>query len=195
MTLNIQKGKHPKIDLEVSRVEAKVWYDLEFYKHHYLSFNLNPSAICLLFTWNKQPIGFVALLNTPGKDHPYDMAVSRLVILPEYQGLGLTSKLLNFCGGIISTKYEGARLCIKTIHEKVGQFLEHSPNWRPSCTNLKYRPDLDKKTQKLRKGLSRPSYCYIYCGEKLYGYENLIQSIHQTRQEKAGVQEFCFSFD
>lgn len=188
MTLNICKGKHPPICLKASRVEAKVWYDLEFYKHHYLTSNLNTSAICLLFTWENNPVAFVALLNAPGKDHPYDMSVSRLVILPEYQGLGLTSKILNFCGGIITNKYEGARLCIKTIHEKVGQFLEHSPNWRPSCTNLKFRKDLEGKKFHLRKGFSRASFCYIYCGNAIKGYEDLVQPIHNAREQKQGVQ-------
>lgn len=188
MNLNICKGKHPPIHLKASRVEPRVWYDLEFSKHHYLSSELNPSAICLLFTWNSQPVAFVALLNTPRKNLPNDMAVSRLVILPEYQGLGLTSILLNFCGGIISNKGNGARLNIKTIHEKVGRYLENSSNWKPTTHNQKYRKDLEGKTFKKNIGFARSSYCYVYCGQKIKGYDNLLQPIKNIREQKQGVQ-------
>lgn len=192
MKLNICKGERPEIKLQVCRVEPTVWRDLEFAKHHYLSSELNPSAICLMFTWNNQPVAFVALLNTPRRNLPNDMAVSRLVILPEYQGLGFTSTLLNFCGGIISNRGNGARLNIKTIHEKVGKFLESSPNWKPTTHNQKYRKDLEGKTFEKNIGFARSSFCYVYCGQKISGYENLIQPIMKAREQKAGVQEFDF---
>lgn len=192
MKVNICKGHRPKIDLNVYRVEPIVWKDMEFYKHHYLSSELNPSAICLMFTWNSQPVAFVALLNTPRKGLPNDMAVSRLVILPEYQGLGLSSVILNFCGGIISNKGNGARLNIKTIHDKVGTFLEKSTNWKPTSHNQKYRKDLEGKVFEKNIGFARSSYCYVYCGQKISGYENLIQPILKARENKVGVQEFCF---
>ncbi len=188
MHFEINKGDRPRVDLCVSRVEPTIWRDLEFYKHHYLSSELNKSAKCLLFTWNKNPIGFVALLNTPRKGLPHDMGVSRLVIYPQYQGLGLSSQILNFCGGIVANMGDDYRLCIKTIHEKVGKFLENSPQWKATVHNQKYRKDLENKVFEKNLGLSRSSYCYVYCGNKIKGYDDLLANIDFIREKHNGVQ-------
>lgn len=192
MKLDIVKGQRPEINLTVFRVESKVWWDLEFYKHHYLTNELNKSAKCFLFTWEKHPVAFIAILNTPRKGLPHDMAVSRMVVLPEFQGLGLSSEILNFCGGIISSMGDDYRLLIKTIHEKIGRFLENSKDWKPTLHNQKYRKDLEGKKFEKNLGLARSSYCYAYCGKKLEGYEDLLAPIQITRERAYGIQELDF---
>ena len=88
--VNHKKGERPYIRLTVRRCEPSVWN--LFRTHHYLTQELNKSCKCLLFEWNGIPIGFVGILNTPRKGIPYGCAISRMVILPDYQGLGLSTK-------------------------------------------------------------------------------------------------------
>lgn len=192
MKINLKKGERPNINLCVYRVEADVWWILDFYKHHYLTNELNVSSKCLLFTWEKNPVAFVAILNTPRKGLPHDMSVSRLVVLPEYQGLGVSSFILNFCGGIVCSMGSDYRLLIKTIHEKVGKFLGDSHDWRPTTHNQKYRKDLEGKKFENNLGLARSSFCYVYCGEKIKGYEDLLQPIKNIREKHYGIQELDF---
>ena len=101
--VNHKKGERPQIKLTVRRVEPTVWYSMGFSKEHYLTADLNKSCKCLLFEWNNIPIGFVGILNTPRKGIPYGCSVSRIVILPDYQGLGLSTQIFNFVGGIVKS--------------------------------------------------------------------------------------------
>lgn len=65
-----------------------------FRKYHYLNTDLNPSARCYLLTANDNIAGFMAILPFPHPVRPYKK-VHRLVILPDYQGLGLGIVFLN----------------------------------------------------------------------------------------------------
>ena len=69
--INECKKCKPNIELKVQRTESNVWFDLQFYKHHYLTESLNKSCKCLLFMWNGVPGGFVGLLNSPRKGMPW----------------------------------------------------------------------------------------------------------------------------
>lgn len=182
--INHKKGEKIDIKLSVKRVEPNVWYDLGFYKHHYLTSNLNKSCKCLLFTWNNIPVGFVGLLNTPRKGLPYDMSISRIVILPDFQGLGLSSKIINFCGGIVKSLGDNYRLLIKTIHELMGEYLTHSDKWTPTAFNGKERIKTNYESGKYNNRLQRKSYCFKYIGETIYGYENLLKPINELRKAK-----------
>ena len=174
----------PKINLTVRRVEAKEWYDLNFYKHHYLTESLNKSCKCLLFLWDDTPVAFVGLLNTPRKGMPYGHSISRIVILPDYQGLGLSSIILNFCGGILKSLGDEYILYIKTIHEKMGAFLEKSKTWSPTSYNGKIRTNTDFEGEKYKNRLERKSFCFKYIGEPIIGYEELLKPINKLRKNK-----------
>lgn len=182
--INECKKCKPNIELKVQRTESNVWFDLQFYKHHYLTENMNKVCKCLLFTWDDVPIAFVGLLNMPSKGHPNNITISRIVILPEFQGLGLSSKILNFCGGIVKACGEDFNLYIKTIHEKMGEGLERNKMWNPTSYNGKLRKDSNDVSGKYKKRLQRPSYCYRYDGEPLYGYEELMKPIAELRKNK-----------
>lgn len=185
--INKCKKCKPEINLKVQRVEANVWYDLNFANHHYLTEKLNKSCKCFLFTWDDVPVAFVGILNTPSKGRPFNMAISRIVILPEFQGLGLSSKILNFCGGIVKACGEEYNLYIKTIHEKMGEGLERNSLWNPTGYNGKLRKDSNDVSGKYKKRLQRASYCYRYDGEPLYGYEEIMKPISDLRKIKREI--------
>ena len=174
----------PHIQLTVQRVEASEWKNLQFDKHHYLTSNINPSCKCLLFKWGDIPIAFVGILNTPRKGLPHDCSISRLVIFPDYQGLGLSSIILNFCGSIVKAMGEDYRLLIKTIHTKMGKHLTKCNEWEPTAFNCKARTKTEYEKGKYNNRFERTSYCFKYVGEPLYGYEELMLPINDLRKNK-----------
>lgn len=182
--INHRKGERPKIDLKVRRVEPRVWETLGFYKHHYLTEKLNPSCKCFLFEWNGVPVAFVGILNTPRKGLPYDMAISRMVILPDYQGLGLSKPILDFCGRIIKGLGEEYRLMIKTAHTKMGLMLEHNPKWTPTQFNGKTRKKQTWEAGKYNNRLTRRSFCYLYDGDATTKYSDILLPIAEMRKRK-----------
>ena len=181
--VNHKKGERPPIHLTVRRVEPSVWH--LFKEHHYLSAELNKSCKCLLFEWNGVPIAFVAVINTPRNRMPYAMAISRIVVLPDFQGLGLSTMIFNFVGGIVkslSTEDREYRLFIKTAHRKFGEALSKNPLVRSTTFDKKeFKHPFDKK---YRNRLTRKSYCKEYIGPKIDGYQHLLKPISEMRKEK-----------
>ena len=153
-------NNRPNIELTVQRVESNVWYDLGFYKYHYMTTDLNKSCKCLLFSWNNVPVAFMAIINQPSKGQPWGHRVSRMVILPNFQGLGLARKILDFCGGIVKTIHPNAEFYMKTIHDNMGRMLERNPKWNPTAYNGKIRKKRDDEGGKYHNRLLRESYCY-----------------------------------
>ena len=181
------KGERPNIKLTVRRVESNVWNI--FKDHHYLTSDFNKSCKCLLFEWNNIPVAFVGILNTPRRGIPYGCSVSRIVILPDYQGLGLSTEIFNFVGGIVKSLSDDEhdyRLYIKTAHSKFGEALSRNPNVRATQFDGKGR---DKKAvehdnHRYRNRLTRVSYCKEYIGDKIDGFQDMLRPIGELRKEK-----------
>ena len=173
----------PKINLQVSRVEPKTW---DFFKaHHYLTEDVNKSCKFLLFEWNEKPIGIVAVINQGGKGRESAVAISRIVILPDYQGLGIG---IHICE-LVCAFFKNSGACatyIKTIHPALGKYMSKSKNWQPTSMNGKIgRNDVNAKNRK-----SRPSYCYEYVGESKSGYEELFLPIDKMRYKHEHKNQF-----
>lgn len=183
-----KKGERPKIELTVRRVEPSVWDSLEFAKYHYLTSKLNKSCKCLLFEWNNVPITFVGILNTPRRGIPYGCSISRMVILPDFEGLGLSRKIFDFCGGLVKSMSDDEheyRLYIKTAHKKFGESLGRNKNVRGTAFDGKGRDEKAADDRKYRNRLTRVSYCKEYIGDKIDGYQKLMNPINELRNERA----------
>jgi hypothetical protein len=183
------KGKRPDIKLTVRRCEPSIWYSLGFSKEHYLTSELNKSCKCLLFEWNNVPIAFVGILNTPRKGIPYGCSVSRIVILPDYQGLGLSTTIFNFVGGIVKSLSDDEhdyRLYIKTAHRKFGEALGRNSNVRATMFDGKGRDKkaIEHDNHRYRNRLQRVSYCKEYIGDKIDGFQDMLKPIGELRKFK-----------
>ena len=174
----LRQGR-PRITLQVSRVEVETWNF--FKKHHYLTEEVNKSCKFLLFEWNNKPIGIVAVLNTPRKGIPNGMAISRIVILPDYQGLGLGSRISSFIGGVFVNN--GNKLYIKTVNPALGEHFNNSKDWRGTAMNGKKRTDKGQDILKYKNRVLRLSYCHEYIGESISGYEDLLLPISEMRRK------------
>ena len=174
----LRQGK-PKIELSVSRVEADTWKI--FKKHHYLTEDMNKSCKCLLFEWNGKPVGFLGMINQPNKGKPTAMAISRVVVLPDYQGLGLGVKISEFSSAIF--KANGAcNVYIKTVNPALGEYMEKSNVWEATGYNGKFRKD-PGSNERAKNRLSRRSYNFQYIGEPIEGYADLLLPIKEMREK------------
>ena len=113
------------------------------------------------------------------------MRMTRLVVLPDFQGLGLGVEILDFMGGICCAN--GFKFYIKTVNPRMGYHLEHSDKWKPTPHNGKLRKEREevKTFGKYKCLLVRPSYCYQYIGQGIAGYDDLMQKVDKMRYNKS----------
>ena len=160
--------ERPKIELEIFRCRYETWKI--FKQHHYLSEDLNPAAQCYIVLWNDKPVSFLGILPFPGVGDSKTRRISRIVTLPDYQGLGIGKKLIDYFSSLYS-KVE-SQMYIRTINPALGISLtKDKSNWEPTSSNLK--ADFTKDTSG-RKLLNRASYSFKYIGKKSEDSENII---------------------
>ena len=73
-----------------------------FRQYHYLSGSLMPQARCYTALYKDKPIAFIAVVQTHMKARYY--RVTRLVVLPDYQGIGVGKRLLNFVAELYTSQ-------------------------------------------------------------------------------------------
>ena len=106
------------------------------------------AAQCLGLYDDKRIIGFIAVIHQPHPRHMNLKRVSRLVILPDYQGIGLGTKLLTFTAKYWNDK--GMDLCIDTSAKNLIASLKNNPNWR-MYSYAKTKQSKNGKIDKQRK--------------------------------------------
>jgi GNAT superfamily N-acetyltransferase len=140
---------------------------------------VNKAYKFILFEWNSKPIAIAVIGIQMSKGVGNAFRDSRIVVLPDYQGLGIGTAVSNFMGGI--SKNINYRYYTKTIHPALGNNRNLQTHiWKPTSFNGKIR---DGKTvhNKWKKLLLRKSYCHEYIGDSIDGYDDLLRPIHVMR--------------
>lgn len=110
-------------------------------KYHYLNTELSNAAQCYGLYDKETLIGFCSVIHFPHPKNPKIKHIHRLVIHPDYQGIGLGKKLLNFISKIYSDK--GFDVSIITSAKNLIKGLQRDEHW--ICTHYgKFR--IDNKT-------------------------------------------------
>lgn len=125
--------RRPDVQLEVRRCSHAVW-DV-FRQHHYLTAKLPGTAHCFVGTVNERLACFVATCPWPISKYPFELIrhVSRVVTLPDFQGIGLGKKMTEFVASLWKTR--NWRVTLVTSHPSMRATLSASPSW---STNRKY---------------------------------------------------------
>ena len=134
--------RRPEIKLEVFRCRYEAWK--LFKQHHYLSQDLNKASKCFGAIWENKIIGFIAILPLPHAHMQNCFRVTRLVVLPDYQGLGIGFAFNNYIASLY--KKIGCRYFIKTSNPAIGEKLVNSKDWKETS---KSRKVFDKKSMQM----------------------------------------------
>lgn len=124
------------IVLKVSQCSKQIWS--MFKQHHYLSAELNTSADCYLVSWRDVPIAFGAVLSMPGyfgDDPRHCVSEHRIVVLPDYQGMGIGNRFSEYLGELYVS--QGYRYFCKTANPRMGEHRQRSNKWRATSSNLR----------------------------------------------------------
>ncbi|MGQ9576475.1 MAG: GNAT family N-acetyltransferase [Thermoguttaceae bacterium] len=116
--------QRPPIELELFRCERRAWR--LFARHHYLTGSLNPCAQCFLALWGGVPVAFCATVPMIGRRR--HRRISRLVVLPDYQGVGIGMAVLEAVAQL--HRGQGYRVGITGSHPALIAHCRRSPRWR-----------------------------------------------------------------
>jgi GNAT superfamily N-acetyltransferase len=73
-----------------------------FRQYHYLNGQLGAGVRCYVALYQEKPVAFIAVAHVRMGGHFF--RVSRLVVLPDYQGIGIGKRLLNFIAELYTSQ-------------------------------------------------------------------------------------------
>jgi ABC-type ATPase involved in cell division len=117
--------RRPEINVEIARVDYSAWQ--LFAPFHYLTKELHRAANCFVLFADGEPASFAGVLHRPHPKVDDIKGVSRLVTLPDYQGLGLAMIIVDKLGALY--KDLGQRLRTYPAHPSLVRSFDRSLNW------------------------------------------------------------------
>jgi GNAT superfamily N-acetyltransferase len=116
----------PSFRIEIIRCKSEAWK--LFSPHHYLNASIHPSCQCFLALMDGEPVAFCAVLHTMG--YPGYCRISRIVTLPDYQGIGVGSRLMEFAASYMLSDMGYKSVRIQGSHPAIVWHCDRSPNWK-----------------------------------------------------------------
>lgn len=113
--------------LSVYETQSKTEVWKVFKQHHYLSSDFNVASKVFVAYLNDSMVAMCAVLPQPGVADGNAWRVHRLVVLPDYQGLGIATKLLEYVCDLF--KYHGKIMYLRTSHTKLINHMKNSFKW------------------------------------------------------------------
>jgi ABC-type ATPase involved in cell division/GNAT superfamily N-acetyltransferase len=176
--------RRPQIAGHISRVPYAFWK--LFAPYHYLTADLNKAASCYCLFVDNAPAAFGAMLYRPHPKVSNVYGLSRLVTLPDYQGLGLAFALTDTLASAFYTL--GQRFHTYPAHPALIRSFDKSRKWK-----MEKRPGVwspKSSANGFSKG-GRPCAVFEYVGEtmqdkeqafKLLGIERLRGQLYVKRK-------------
>ena len=156
--------RRPKLELSIYETDYKTWE--MFKQHHYLTANINKASKCYIMKWNNNIVGFCSVRTSPNGYVKNSWCIHRLVILPDFQGMGLGKIFINYISNLYIKK--GCRMFIKTASIKLGKYMDKSNKWIATTHNKQRRHENEKMLVKKWHGYNldtkRKCYTYEYVG-------------------------------
>jgi hypothetical protein len=157
----------PPVAISIQRVEYEAWQ--LFAKFHYLTADLHRSARCYGLYANGRLASFAGMLHRPHPTANDVMGLSRLVTLPDWQGLGLAMVLSDSLGA--AYKAIGKRMHVYPAHPSLVRSYANSSKWRlwkkPGTFSAKAGPSSKISSNKGFGG--RPCAMFEYIGDGMDG--------------------------
>lgn len=164
MKIILQNIPQFKIELIVKEGEKHLWK--KFAPYHYMTANkphdktLPNGAKFFTFYWTNNNteilVGCIGVMfqiaSYPAK------RLTRTIVLPEFQGLGISSKMINSISDFYTK--QGFKVYGATYHPRLGEYRENSKNWVAGHYN--------QREFKLSKDHNEKSMAGLRDGEKMY---------------------------
>lgn len=163
----------PDVRIEITPATFEAWH--LFAPFHYLTATLNHSARCYVL-WARtddehdwEPAAFVGALHRPHRAPKAGAVwgVSRVVTLPDWQGLGLAFVLMDTLGS--AYRAMGCQWHTYPAHPALIHGFDRSPSWQmisgPEIVSSHQGPN-STTAAKWRPG-GRPNATFRYCGPKM----------------------------
>lgn len=165
--------RQPSIRLSFYETHHSSW-EL-FKKHHYLNEGINKASKNYIVKWGEEIVGFISLLTSPNGYIKNAWRFHRVVVLPDYQGMGIGTSIINEIGEVWISR--GWRLFIKTAHIRLGRYMEGSDKWVATTHNGKKRTESEKmkvfeKWHSYTLDTKRVCYTYEYVGKDYLSKEH-----------------------
>jgi GNAT superfamily N-acetyltransferase len=116
----------PALELHIHPGGRELWP--VFRRHHYLSADLHPTARCHLALVEGRPVAFTSYLHFPHPTVRNLKMAHRIVVLPDWQGLGIAGRVSEWLGEHLYG--QGMRYRIATAHPGLVAYMASSPRWR-----------------------------------------------------------------
>jgi ABC-type iron transport system FetAB ATPase subunit len=177
--------QRPQLEITIKRIERKNWK--KFSAFHYMSQDLNKSAQCFGLFLNDELVSFAGVLSRPISSGKYKneclWGVSRLVTLPDYQGLGLAFVLVDALGSLY--KIIDKRFRTYPAHPGLIKGFAKSQNWKmikkPGVICITSKQSKTSKCVGDSKGWGgRPNATFEYVGPSFSNKEqafNIIKGV------------------
>ena len=117
--------RRPKIEIGIRKAEQHEWR--LFMDYHYLSHDHNNSALKYIAEINGEPVAWCSLLHFPHPKLKNMKRIHRIVVKPDYQGIGVGGKVMTE----IANKYKekGFRVSLVTSSQSFVHSLANSKQW------------------------------------------------------------------
>lgn len=157
--------RRPALDIVVSPVPYAAWHT--FAPFHYLTRELNKAARCYALFVGDRMASFAGLLHRPHAKVRDITGVSRLVTLPDWQGLGLAFVLVDALGA--AHRAIGRRLHTYPAHPALIHGFDRSPKWAIEGKPAKFasKPGNHSMVTTPRSFGGRPNATFRYVGEPM----------------------------
>jgi GNAT superfamily N-acetyltransferase len=121
------KKKYTRPDIQLNIIQRKGDWPT-FRRYHYLNTSLNAAAHQYVATIDGRPVAFLAVLHFPHPKVKNVKKVHRVVVLPDYQGIGIGGRLLDY----VAADYvkQGLRFAITTSTPALIHTFKKSPKWK-----------------------------------------------------------------
>lgn len=160
--------RRPELAISITRVPYSVWQ--RFAPFHYLTMDLHRAARCFVLFVEDRMATFIALLPRPISSGRHSKPIwggSRIVTLPDFQGLGLAFVM---CDRIAAAMKDlGTRMRVYPAHPAFVRSFDRAPRWKL----LKKPGRFEPRTNRVRNGMvigafinsgGRPNATFEYVG-------------------------------
>jgi GNAT superfamily N-acetyltransferase len=155
--------RRPKITVEIRRVDYKAW-EL-FSPYHYMTAQLNKAARCYCLFIKGEPVAFCGILHMPHARVKNVSRISRIVTLPDYQGLGLAFVLMD----TLAQAHDALGLRLRNYPAHHALILSHSRSnvWRQTKAAGRFTTKTGATSSTPGLSKQRPNAVFEYNGSPM----------------------------